>query len=367
MKRVLCLVSSMNAGGAETFLMKLYRQLDRTRYQMDFCVNIREKGFYDDEIKNLGGEIFYVPPKSEDIKAFKRELAELIRQKGYPYVLRITSNAMGFLDLKVAKQAGAKVCIARSSNSSDGKGWKPWIAHRLGRLLYNRHVDVRIAPSDLAAEYTFGKNACRNGMVKILHNAVDTDMYRYDELGRTTVRQELGISEDALLVGHVGRLTTQKNHSFLLKVFAELLKSRQESMLLLVGKGELKEQLVQQTKELGIADKVIFAGVRSDIPQLLSAMDVFVFPSLYEGMPNTVIEAQATGLPCVISDTITRQADITGRVNYLPLSCAETIWAEAAVDAVSMQRQDTKQAFMENGYDVKSTAKRFAALIFEHE
>lgn len=364
MKRLLCLISGMNAGGAETFLMKIYRQLDKSRYQMDFCINVPDKCFYEDEIAAMGGRIYRIPSKSQNRKEFARQLSQLVRENRYESVLRVTSNAAGFMDLKIAKRAGAKICAARSSNSSDGAGWKPWLAHRMGRLLYGGYVDVKFAPSDLAAQYTFGKKAYRDGKVTILHNAVDLDIFHYDASGRETVRCDLGVDGDTLLVGHVGRLSTQKNHGFLLRVFETLLQDRPNSKLVLVGTGELEQQLRTQVDELGLKANVIFAGVRQDIPQVLSAMDVFVFPSLYEGMPNTVIEAQATGLPCVIADTITREADITGLVQYLPLTVPETDWARSALAAADTERRDTRQDFINNKYDIQSIAEEFARLCF---
>lgn len=363
-KRVLCIVSVMDAGGAETFLMKIYRKLDRSRYQMDFCVNVPEKGLYDDEIRAMGGRLYVVPCKSEDMAGFRRGLTDVVRQGGYQYVLRVTSNAIGFYDLKLAKDAGARRCIARSSNSSDGGGLKAWAAQRLGRLLYGRYVDVRLAPSEPAARYTFGDAAWERGEVRLLHNAVDLDAYAYSEEARRAVRAELGIGGGTLAAGHIGRFSRQKNHAFLLRCFAALHEKRPDSVLLLAGKGELLEQTETLARELRLADSVIFTGVRSDVPRLLSAMDVLVFPSLYEGMPNTVIEAQATGLPCIVSDTVTREADITGLIEYLPLG-DPAAWAEAALSAAAAGRRDTRECFYRCGYDADSAAAEFRRLIFE--
>ena len=156
-ERLLCILSNMNAGGAETFLMKLYRNIDRDKYQLDFCLNNKDKNFYEDEIANYGGRIYRIPSKSESLKEFKQQLTETVKNNNYKYVLRITANAAGLLDLKVAKKAGAQVCIARSSNSNADGGIKARILHRIGQLLYLRYVDKKIAPSDLAAIYTFGK------------------------------------------------------------------------------------------------------------------------------------------------------------------------------------------------------------------
>jgi glycosyltransferase involved in cell wall biosynthesis len=157
---------------------------------------------------------------------------------------------------------------------------------------------------------------------------------------------------------------TQKNHTFLLNVFAKMHEIDSKTKLLLVGKGDLETSLKAQIRELGLEDEVIFAGVRTDIPQVLSALDVFVFPSFYEGMPNTVIEAQATGLPCVIADTITREADITGLVEYLPLSESAERWAKTALEKVSKERKDTKADFIKNKYDIPSVTEEFVSLVF---
>ncbi len=364
MKRLLCLLSSMNAGGAETFLMKVYRKLDRSRFQLDFCINEPEKNFYEDEILALGGRIYRIPAKSQDFQGYRRGLQQVVAENGCQYVLRITSSAMGFMDLQLAKKAGARVCIARSSNSSDGGSAKALVAHRLGRLLYGKYVDVKLAPSDLAAKYTFGNKAYEQGQVHILENAVDVDSLGYCPQARSALRKELGIGENARVVGHIGRLSAQKNHDFLLDIFSRICQADPAAVLLLVGKGELEPELRQKAQALGIADKVIFAGVRKDIPGCLSAMDVFLFPSLYEGMPNTIIEAQANGLRCILSDTITRQADITGLLTYLPLSASADTWAQKALEA-EPARQDQKAAFVAAGYDIDTMVNRFTELVFK--
>ena len=167
------------------------------------------------------------------------------------------------------------------------------------------------------------------------------------------------------MVGHIGRFMTQKNHAFLLDIFNQIYTQNNNAVLLLVGTGELQAQIKEKIKALGLEKNVIFTGVRSDVPQLLSAMDVFVFPSFYEGMPNTVIEAQATGLPCVIADTITSEADITGLVKYLSLSDSADKWAETAFELAKSERKDTKEEFIKNKYDIESVAQEFVRLVFD--
>lgn len=362
MKRLLCIVSAMNTGGAETFLMKLYRKLDKSKYQMDFCVNVFEKGFYDDEIESLGGKIFHIPTKSANVLEYKKGLEKVVKEGHYQSVLRITSNAAGFLDLKVAKKAGAVKCCARSSNSSDGGSLKSHVAHRLGRLLYGKYVDVKIAPSDLAAQYTFGRKSYQRGEVKLIHNAVDLSVYRYNPDDRQAIRAEFQIPPDALLVGHIGRFDVQKNHKYLLPIFAQISNRCNDARLLLVGKGPLENEIRSAVHELGLEEKVIFAGVRSDVPKLLSAMDVLVFPSLYEGMPNVVVEAQATGLPCVISDTITKEANITGLVEYRSLSEEFEKWAESAVLIADGERISRGEQLIDAKYDIQSVVDEFVKL-----
>ena len=364
MKRVLCILANMNAGGAETFLMKIYRQLDRTQYQMDFCINVPEKCFYEDEISSLGGKIYRIPSKSGSYQLYKKKLFDVVNSNGYKYVLRIASNGASFIDLKIAKIAGASVCAVRSSNSSDGKGLKVKIAHRLGRILYGKYIDVKIAPSDLAAIYTFGERAYKNGEVKILHNALDLDVYKYEPEERKRIRAEFGLKESEILCGHVGRFSPQKNHDFLIDTFFEICKERSNYKLLLVGKGELEEQIRENCVEKGLLDKVIFAGVRSDIPAVLSAMDVFVFPSLYEGMPNTVIEAQATGLPCLISDNITKEANVSGLVYFKSLNLGPSEWAKQVMCLNEENRSRYCTVMAGKGYGINETTKEFVKYIF---
>ena len=360
MERLLCLLSNMNRGGAETFLMKVYRSLDRTRYQMDFCIIVEEKCDYEDEILYLGGRIYRITPKSRDARAFRRELYTLIHDHRYRNVLKITSNAAGFWDLKIAKQAGAARTIARSSNSGDGDSRLQLAVHRISRLLWMKYADVKLAPSDLAAQYTFGKKALSRGDVHLLNNGLDLGVYHFSADAREQIRAQLGAGEKTAVLGHVGRFNTQKNHGFLLRVFAEYVKRHADALLVLVGVGDLEDALRQQVKELRLEEKVIFTGLRTDIPQLLSAFDVFVFPSLYEGMPNTIIEAQACSLPCVLSDTITRQADLCGRLRYLPLS-EDSVWADAIGEALDGGRISADMS----AYDIRTVSARFCSFCYD--
>ena len=364
MKRLLCIVSAMDAGGAETFLMKVYRAIDRTQYQFDFCVNVFEKGFYDDEIERLGGRIYRIPSKSSSFAQYQKQLSAIVRDQHYEYVFRTVANAFGLMDLRVAKKAGASRCIARSSNASDGESRIMKAMNVLGRILFLKYADVKLAPSDLAAAYTFGENRYRKGEVHMLHNGLDLNRFCFDEEERARIRKEFRIPDNVKVIGHIGRFTAQKNHAFLIDIFASLRK-RTDAVLLLVGKGELEAEIRAKVESLGLSDQVLFLGIRSDVPALLSAMDCMILPSFYEGMPNTVIEAQATALPCLISDTITKEANVTGVVRYCSLREPADRWAQIVLDGLDQARDVKSARIMEETYRIEAVAKQFVKYVFE--
>ncbi|MBR2477091.1 MAG: glycosyltransferase family 1 protein [Clostridia bacterium] len=365
-KRLLCIVGSMDAGGAETFLMKVYRGLDKTKYQMDFAVAKEEKGCYDDEILSMGGKIFHIVPKSKGLIKNFNDIRKLVKREKYKYVLRTSQNSLSALELFAAKLGGAKVRVYRSSNSSINTA-KENIFHKLFGFMTRIFPNVRIAPSTEAAEFMFGKKCVKRGKAHLLHNGLDVSQFRFDPETRDAVKEQFDL-EGKLVVGHVGRFNVQKNHGFLIDVFKEVSLKCENAVLMLVGVGELEQEIRKKVSALGLDDKVIFMGRRSDVPRLLSAFDLMLMPSLYEGMPNVVIEAQATGLPCVISDTITPEADITGLVSYMPLSAATDTWADKVLETVEKTaRKDTSEQFEKEGYELSAVTRKFVDLIFEGE
>ncbi len=365
MKRLLCITSSMNTGGAETFLMKIYRQLDKTKFQMDFCVNVSEN-FYAEEIKKLGGKIFVVPCKSEGLIKSFGAVRKVVRDNHYEIVMRVNEHSLSVIDLIAAKMGGAKKLIMRSSNASSGSK-KRIILHKLFQFLPIMVPNVKIAPSNLAAEYTFGKYAVRNNEVIKLHNGLDIDKFTFNPNVREQYRRELGV-ENKLVIGHVGRFNEQKNHDFLIDVFQCFHEDHPESILLLVGEGGLLEKIKGKVEKLGLSNFVQFLGVRNDIPQLLFAMDAFVFPSFYEGMPNTVIEAQTTGLPCLISDTISKESNVTGLVEFDSLKKSPKGWADDLFNLINAHfelRENAILYMVKSGYDIAQCAQLFKEIIYE--
>lgn len=363
MKRILCIISSLNAGGAETFLMKVYRTLPPQEYQMDFIVS-EDGGCYTQEVLARGGRIHKIPLRTKDPVGALGGIRRIVRENSYEVVLKLGDTSITVLDLIAAKMGGAKRLAMRSCNALTGLSLKERCIHSLLRPVLNSVADVKLAPSMLAAEFTFGKQHAHNDVHQV-HNGVDLNVYHFDPEGRRKIREEFGL-EGKLVVGHVGRFHEQKNHPFLLEVFAKIRQKRSDTVLMLVGTGNLETEIRERIQELGLEDAVVFTGLRFDIPQLLSAMDAFVFPSFHEGMPNTVIEAQATGLPCVIADTITEEANITGLVQYLSLTQTPEHWAEMALAAASETRRNTQQDFIDHGYDIRSVARELTELLYDH-
>lgn len=363
MKRVLCVVSSLNTGGAETFLMKVLRSIDKTKYILDFIVSA--PGVYDDEVKQLGGTIYTVPLRTEyPIETFL-EIRSIVKLNGYQYFLKLCDTPIGVTDLLAAKLGGANRISVRSCNASSNTSIKKELLYSFLRPLFNGLSDCKIAPSDLAAVYTFGKKTFQKGQVKKLKNGVDLKVFNFDENGRKYVRDEFSVSDKTVLVGHIGRFNQQKNHEFLLKVFAEYHLMNPDSKLLLVGTGELLEQTKEVVELHHLSDYVIFAGVRRDIPQVLSAIDVFLLPSFYEGMPNTVIEAQTTGLNCIVSDRVTREANVTGLVKYVPIDSPQK-WCENILDCdIKQSRVNFFNDKLYNEYGIESTVDTFVSYVFE--
>ena len=352
-ERLLCIVSSMNRGGAETFLMKVYRQLDKSKYQIDFCVSKKKSGFYDEEIKKLGGKIFYVPPKSKNIFKTFNSIKKLVKQENYKYVLRTSQQSLATLDLLAARFGGAKTLIYRSSNAGLTGGKMSNLINKTFSFLPKMIPNVKIAPSKLAAKFVFGNS--KN--VYILHNALNYDDFEFSEEIRNKIRKELKIGNKTLY-GHVGRFNVQKNHMFLLEIFQEIVKIDKNSVLALIGEGELENDILIKIKELKLEKNVLVLGPKKNVNEYLMAFDKIIFPSFFEGMPNVIIEAQASGLPCFISNTITKEANITGLLTYIDLNKTSLEWADIIIKS-KIKRKNTRKNFINNNYMIEQIVEEF--------
>ena len=357
MIRILQVVTHMNRGGLETMLMNYYRQMDRTQVQFDFLTHRDYDGDYGAEIKEMGGILYHMPVLNPFSPGYRKQLGEFFDAHPEYKVIHVHQDCLSGVILQVAKKHGVPVRIAHSHGANQIRDIKYPI-----KLVF-RHFIAKYATKLMACGEKAGNWMFCGAPFEILSNAIPAASYTFLNETRNTQREKWQIQPEELLVGHVGSLTVPKNHLFLLDLFNEIQK-KTPAKLLIVGEGSLRPVIEESIQKLGIADKVILTGLRGDVADLLQAMDVFVFPSFYEGMPNTVIEAQATGLPCVIADTITREANITELVNYLPLT-SPSEWAETALKAIGSERADTTAAFVRNKYDIDSVVREFSRLVFE--
>lgn len=345
--RVLQVLGTMDLGGAESRVMDLYRNTDRERVQYDFMVHTAKKGFFEEEIDSLGGRVYRMPRFAvynwlSYRNAWKRFFAS---HPGYACVHgHMTSTAS--LYLPVAKASGVPVTVAHARSAGVDGGLKG-LATRILRRPLSRRTDYCFAASQLAGEAVFGKKAVAQGIVHVIPNAIALQKYRYDPEKRKEMRRRLSL-EGKFAIGHVGRFNPMKNHGFLLDVFAKICQIYPESVLLLLGDGSGMEEAQKKARELGIADRTLFLGQKGNVQDYYQAMDYFVFPSLYEGLPGTVLEAQAAGLPCLLSDTITREVGLTGLVSYRSLSEGAEGWARAVCRGL----REKDGIFWEEGFDV---------------
>lgn len=346
--RVLHVVTYMGRGGLETMIMNYYRHIDRSKVQFDFLVHRDFEADYDAEIATLGGIIYRLPRLNPFSVHYLSELDRFFSMHKEYKIVHSHLDCMAGIPLKYAGKYGIPVRIAHAHNSNQTKDSKYLI-----KLLFKRNIPVS-ATSLFACSQAAGQWMFQTNDFYVMNNAIDVKVYAFDNNTRCDVRNELGITDDALVVGHVGRFMTQKNHEFLLRIFSAL---PENARLLLVGDGELRKDAENQAAALGIRDRVIFTGVRSDVNRLLQAMDIFAFPSLYEGLPVSIIEAQAAGLPCIISDKVPIECKKTELVQQIPLNAGAKVWADAVFAASSFQRRNTSEEIRKAGFDIVYNAQ----------
>ncbi|HEV1993830.1 MAG TPA: glycosyltransferase family 1 protein [Candidatus Acidoferrum sp.] len=337
--RILHALGTLNPGGVETWLLQVLNCMDRDRLQFHFCTFGPQAGLYDAQVEKLGGRIVRCP-KGRNPWAFARRFRKILREGKYDVVHSHVHLFSGAL-LRWAKAEGVPSRIAHSHTSLDEKHGT--LARRYYRLLMKswieRYATHGLAASRPAAVALFGENWEADGRVRVLHCGIDLSPFQ-GPIDRDEIRNELGLPLDAPVVGHVGRFDLQKNHPFLLEISGEILKRRPEIHFLLVGDGRFRPEIEAKARAMGVSGNIHFAGIRTDVPRLMrGGMDLFVFPSLWEGLPVTLIEAQAAGLRCIISETITTEANILPQqVIRLSLSTRPEEWAAVALDAVGRGR-----------------------------
>lgn len=360
MKRVLQVLGTTNLGGAESRVMDIYRHLDREKLQFDFLITQGHNGHFDEEIKSLGGNIYFLPAYrvfnqieyTNAVKAFFEQHHDYIAVHGH-----MTSTASIYLP--IAKKSGVPLTIAHARSAGTDSGLKGMLTKSMRKNLYKK-CDRMMACSELAAIAVFGKERYEADQVTVWPNAISVKDFEYNEAVREEIRQQYQIGTEEVLIGHVGRFHEAKNHLFIVDIFKEIAALRPDVKLMLVGDGSLKSNVEEKVKECGLEKKVIFTGNQTPVAPYYQAFDMFLFPSIFEGMPGTVVEAQAAGLPCLISDAITSQVCATELVRQESLSRDAASWAEKLMEMYeNSEGRNAGQMLLGTEYDVNTQVERY--------
>lgn len=354
--RILHVLGTTNLGGAESRIMDLYRQIDRSRIQFDFLVHSNGEGYFDKEIKELGGRIFRVPRfRIYNYFSYKKAFREFFENHHEFKMVQghITSSAVIYLP--IAKRAGIPVTIAHARSAGVDKGIKGILTRWMRRNL-SKKTDYMFTCSRLAGISAFGEKAVREGRTIFIPNAINCPAFAYDKKKRDTLRKELSFT-DKYVIGHVGRFHYAKNHEYLIRIFAELCKSSDKYVLILLGEGSGMEGIKALAREFGVGDKVYFLGNHSNVYDYYQVMDYFVYPSRYEGLPGTVVEAQTSGLKCLISDNICDEVNVTDLVHTLSIESEPVVWADYVKETSNYERRSHVEDMREAGFDVSGQAE----------
>ncbi len=357
--RILHVLGNTQLGGAESRIMDLYRHLDRGRVQFDFLVHTDQEGYYDQEIHALGGRIFRVPRfRLYNFFTYKKALNAFFQKNHEFRAVQGHMTSTAAIYLPIAKKTGVPMTIAHARSAGVDKGIKGILTRWMRRNL-SRKADRLFACSRLAAISVFGEKAVKEGKTTFIPNAIDCPVFTFCPEKREEIRKRLGI-ENRYVIGHVGRFHYAKNHSYVLRVFASLCEKEKERsyVLLLLGEGGGMEAAKQQAAGLGISDRVLFLGNQRNVYDYYQAMDYFLYPSRYEGLPGTIVEAQTAGLKCLMSDTICEEVAVTELVTAMSIQEPPEKWADEICRTGDYKRKSHVQEMREAGFDVNSQTEK---------
>lgn len=356
--RVLHVVTTMDMGGLETFIMNIYRNIDRNKVQFDFLKHRDYESKFDREIKKMGGNIYNVPP----INPFKhrryiKSLDNFFELYSDYSIVHSHINTNSMYVLRSAQTAEISTRIAHSHIASQSR-----FSYRAPYLKYTKfklqnYTTHNFACGVDAGRWLYGNKAYENSEFKVINNSIDTNKFIFNKEVRNFIREKYNL-QNKFVIGHIGRFFHQKNHDFIIEIFKKISDKNNNARLLLLGDGELRQDIEKKVEKYDLKEKVIFTGVKSNANEYLQAMDLFLMPSHFEGLPVTLVEAQASGVQSVISDNITDEVKITNLVDSLSLEQSPTYWAEHVNKySVGYQRKDMSEEIKNAGYDVKTTAK----------
>ncbi len=361
MIRVLQVLPGLNRGGLETFVMNVYRTIDRNQIQFDFLTNMK-RGDYSDEIKNLGGRIFYISPRNNGIKKYCSNLKDFFDKNGSSYnAIHYHESSLTSLEiLFYAKRAKIPVRIMHAHSSSIMGSNLHYITHYLGKLAISSLANRYFGCSDKALDWMYSYTGVRN-KAEIINNGINISLFKFKEDKRKKIRESLGLSESDFVIGHVGRFSRVKNHSFLIDIFQELSELDKKYKLILVGIGELEEGIKEKVEKLQLSDSVLFLGLREDTDLIYQGLDMFVMPSFYEGLPVVLVEAQTSGLPVLCSDRISKMSKMSDNFTMMSIDEKPFLWANYIVNYNhNVDRTTAYHNIIEKGYDINSVVKKLS-------
>lgn len=369
-ERVLHVIGAMDRGGAETLIMNIYRSMDRGAVQFDFLVHDGRECDYDAEIEHLGGRIFHLFRfTGANYLVYKKALRSFFEAHHDYCAVHVHIGSCAAIVISEAKRFG--LYAVAHSHATRATLSLPEIGFRFFSYPTRFVADAYLACSRQAGVDRFGRSVVSGNRFSVLINGIDTKRYRFNKDARAKLRSQLHIDEDCPVFGHVGRFSKEKNHVFLLHVFAHILQSVPSAKLLLVGRGPLEKEIRDLPLRLSIEDSVMFLGVRDDIPDLLNVFDVFLFPSIWEGLGISAIEAQASGLPCLLSSSLPPISSIAPSVKTLSLDEGEEAWARAAErllkESSSLDREDCSEIVRSAGFDIRDTMDALMSLYLKHD
>lgn len=355
--RVLHCFGKMDRGGAETYIMNIYRNINRDKIQFDFVVHTEDKCSYDDEILSMGGKIYRVPRYNGiNLLKYIKAWEKLFRSNDKKWtIIHGHMFTTASIYLKIATKYKLTT-IVHSHGTSTGKGITSKIKNCVQYPV--RYIaDYLLACSNSAGEWLYGNKVNNNEKYIIINNAINAKEFSFNYKKRDLKRKELGV-DNKFIIGHVGSFMAVKNHTMLIDIFHEIRKENKDAVLLIVGDGPLRNKMEKKVRDLNLYDSVIFTGVRSDVSELFQIIDVLVFPSLYEGLPLTLIEAQASGVKCVVSDNITEEVKITENIEFLSLDNSLDYWSKQVLKyEEGYERKNTYIEICNSGYDIKENVK----------
>lgn len=365
-RRVLQVLEGLDIGGKEIFAMNFYRNIDKEKVQFDFAVNSNEIGFFEPEIQELGGKVFHYSNNSSVKSGFAGFINNMysfyrfIRIHKYSVVHIHGCSFFAILTASIpCKLCGVKNIIAHAHNPGMPSGGKlDSFLRKVLKYLIAWSCNYYFTCSDIAAESKYPKFVL-NEKLTYIHNAIELNKFRFSEFDRKQIRGKYNIKNDEIVLGIIGRLEEQKNHEYLINVFDKLNSVNRKYKLLIVGAGSLERKLKKQVKELGLESRVIFVGNTSEPSKFYSAMDIFLLPSLYEGFPFVLIEAQASGLPCVISKKITKSVCLLESTKQIGIETSDVLqWVEVITNiSVTQNRENAVEILKKQGFEIEDESK----------